>query len=263
MAMNTRSRMLARTAIACALAAVVVPASAATCTAQSGATLVPLVELYTSEGCSSCPPADRWLSTTFGGGEARRAAVLAFHVDYWNDLGWKDRFSSATYTDRQHQVAAANRLSFVYTPQVVVQGRSVRDWQDDAGAIDALRKEPAAATIALAATRTGDTVAIDAHAAVAAAARRPGARLFIALTSDGLESAVKAGENRGVRLHHDAVVRTLSDGAAVDANGDAVLATRLALPPDGSMPKLVAFVQVPARGDVLQSLVLPLDACVR
>jgi hypothetical protein len=255
--------MLARTAVACALAAVVAPAPAATCTAQSGANLVPLVELYTSEGCSSCPPADRWLASTFGGGEAHHAAVLAFHVDYWNDLGWKDRFSSASYTDRQHQAAAANRLSFVYTPQVVVQGRSVADWQDDAGAIDALRTHPATATISLAATRTGDGVAIDAHAAVAAAARRSGARLYVALTSDGLESAVKAGENRGAKLHHDAVVRTLSEGAAVDANGNAALATRFALPADGRTPKVVAFVQDPARGDVLQSLVLPLDACAR
>jgi len=261
--MNARSRVFARTAAACALACVVVPAPAAECTAQSGATLVPLVELYTSEGCSSCPPADRWLSATFGGGDARRAAVLAFHVDYWNDLGWKDRFSSATYTDRQHQAAAANRLSFVYTPQVVVQGLSVRDWQDDAGAIDALRAQPATATIALAATRTGDVVTVDARAALAAAAKRPGARLYVALTSDGLESAVKAGENRGAKLHHDAVVRSLSDGAAVDTHGNAELATRLALPADGRAPKLVAFVQDPARGDVLQSLVLPLDACVR
>jgi hypothetical protein len=256
------SRILAQAALAAAfaaLAAPAVPATATTCTAPSDAHLLPLVELYTSEGCDSCPPADRWLSRNFTG--ATPAAVLAFHVDYWNDLGWKDRFSAAAYTERQHQVAQANGLSFVYTPQVVVQGRSVSAWQGDVAAIAALRDQPPAASIELAASRDGDAVVVDARAAVPARDRRNGARLYVALTSDGLESAVKAGENRGATLHHDAVVRALSDGRVVDARGDAALSTRLPVPTDGRTPRLVAFVQDPGRGDVLQSLVLPLAAC--
>ena len=82
--------LVAMLAMACAPRA-----GLAACAAQSGARLVPLVELYTSEGCSSCPPADRWLSRRYRGGDAN---YLAFHVDYWNDDGWRDRFSSRAYT---------------------------------------------------------------------------------------------------------------------------------------------------------------------
>jgi hypothetical protein len=102
--------------------------AAGACRAASGDTTRPLVELYTSEGCDSCPPADRWLSATFA--DPRQPAIaLAFHVDYWDRLGWKDRFADARYTARQHAAAAANGATFVYTPQLLVQGREAR-WQD-------------------------------------------------------------------------------------------------------------------------------------
>ena len=84
-----------------------------------------MVELYTSEGCNSCPPADRWLSTL----KADPAVVaLAFHVDYWDRLGWKDRFASAAFTARQAAQQATNGARFSYTPQVVVDGRDRNDW---------------------------------------------------------------------------------------------------------------------------------------
>jgi hypothetical protein len=99
------------------------PATAQTCpaaTVQSGATVPRLVELYTSEGCSSCPPADRWLS-----GLKRQPGVIAvaFHVDYWNGLGWPDRFSSPAFTERQKQGVGSNGSRYAYTPQIVVNGR--------------------------------------------------------------------------------------------------------------------------------------------
>jgi hypothetical protein len=236
-------------------------APSSSCTATSGARMLPLVELYTSEGCSSCPPADRWLSSHFTGNAPAAAAVVAFHVDYWNDLGWRDRFASHAFTERQRHVAEANGLGFVYTPQVVVQGRSVRDWRDDVGAIVALGDAKPAASIAVNVARAGAMLDVDARASVPAAGERGHARLYVALTSDGLESAVKAGENKGVTLHHDGVVRALREGAAADAVGTLALATRFTLPGDGRAPKLVAFVQDPARGDVLQTVVLPLDSC--
>ena len=84
-----------------------------------------MVELYTSEGCNSCPPADRWLSKL----KADPAVVaLAFHVDYWDRLGWKDRFASAAFTARQAAQQASNGARFSYTPQVVVDGRDRTDW---------------------------------------------------------------------------------------------------------------------------------------
>jgi hypothetical protein len=258
--MDTHVSTLAAAMLAASALAVAAPTAPSTCTAASGARTLPLVELYTSEGCNSCPPADRWLSSHFAAGTPVAAAV-AFHVDYWNDLGWNDRFSSHDFTERQQRVAAANGLSFVYTPQVVVQGRSVSEWRNDFAAIAALRDRPPAASIAIHATRTGAAIDVDARASLAAARDRAGAHLFVALTSDGLESAVKAGENKGVTLHHDGVVRALREGSAADAAGALALSARFALPADGRAPKIVAFVQDPARGDVLQSLVLPVDSC--
>jgi hypothetical protein len=105
--------------LACALA--LPSAHAATCTATSGPARASLLELYTSEGCSSCPPADRWLSQM----PPRRDVVpLAFHVDYWDRLGWKDRFAQAAFSQRQR---ARNRgAGWVYTPQVMLDGAERR-----------------------------------------------------------------------------------------------------------------------------------------
>ena len=111
-------------------AALVVPAGAAAagtqvCSAESGAARHTLVELFTSEGCSSCPPADRWLS---GLAERDDLVALAFHVDYWDRLGWTDRFATPRHTQRQHERAAQARSGYVYTPQVLVNGRDFRQW---------------------------------------------------------------------------------------------------------------------------------------
>ncbi|MDP9045059.1 MAG: DUF1223 domain-containing protein, partial [Pseudomonadota bacterium] len=84
-----------------------------------------VVELYTSEGCSSCPPADRWLSRV---NAEPRVVALAFHVDYWDRLGWKDRFASAEYTGRQSQQQGVSGARFSYTPQVLVDGVDRPDW---------------------------------------------------------------------------------------------------------------------------------------
>ena len=92
-----------------------------------------LVELYTSEGCDSCPPADRWLTKQFPAAATdARAVALAFHVDYWDRLGWADRFASPAYTERQYASMRANAATFVYTPQVLLQGHDLRGWADAA-----------------------------------------------------------------------------------------------------------------------------------
>jgi hypothetical protein len=139
-------------------------AAGASCTAHSGSTLVPLVELYTSEGCSSCPPADRWLSATFAAGRREPAvAVLAFHVDYWDRLGWADRFAAPAFTARQHAAMRANGATFVYTPQVLLQGRDVAPGRRGRVADDVSR---------LGATAPRARISIDAGAGAAAATVR-------------------------------------------------------------------------------------------
>ena len=109
---------------ACALlAGGAIAADTASCKAESGTTLTPVIELYTSEGCSSCPPADKWLSTLKPLAARGQAVVQAFHVGYWDYIGWVDRFAAPSHTTRQREVAKFNRLNNIYTPQLVRSGR--------------------------------------------------------------------------------------------------------------------------------------------
>jgi len=178
-----------------------------TCTARTASAITPVVELYTSEGCSSCPPADRWLSTLKSD---PGVVALAFHVDYWDRLGWKDRFSSAAYTARQAEQQASNGARFSYTPQVVVDGRDRPDWPR-IGVPAPARGE---AAVSLALSREGDRVT----ATVLPSARSPH-RLsaYWAVTEQGFVSQVKAGENEGATLQHDFVVREYRPVAAWQA----------------------------------------------
>lgn len=239
--------------------AAALPAPARTaCHAQSGARAVPLVELYTSEGCSSCPPADRWLSkqASSAGGQAN---FLAFHVDYWDETGWHDRFGSPAYSQRQRQrVAAAEGGDTVYTPQVMV-GSDVRvAWNDPKRFQAALRSGPARASLALRLDRTsvGRWKATVAERNVGVAA--PGIRLWLAQYLDGQTTEVRAGENRGVTLHHDHVaVRLWGPWSLEDTKNQT---QQVAFEAPSSPWGLLAFVQDP-RGQTLQTLELPASRC--
>lgn len=177
---------------------------AQSCQVQSSATVPTLVELYTSEGCDSCPSADRWLS----GLKKTRPDVIAaaFHVDYWDRLGWKDRFASPTYTARQAQSLATSGARFAYTPQLIVDGR---DWRGSA----LPPASTARATVLLKLQRGGeDQVRVDLQPLAGAPAQ---VKLWWAVVEDGHQTEVKAGENRGVTLRHDDVVRDYGSLAAV------------------------------------------------
>lgn len=245
--------------LAAALAAAMPAPAATTCRAASGAALVPLVELYTSEGCDSCPPADRWLAAQFPG-LARDVSVLAFHVDYWDRLGWKDRFASATYTARQYDAMRAGGATFVYTPQVLVQGRDAefgRGTRAPALLADARRRTPGA-TLTLDTTAADDgTLAVAATAQVDGAQAHPWTVLWLAYTESGLTSDVGAGENRGARLVHDHVVRSLE--GPYPATGTMIRATaRFARPAErGRDGAVVAVVQDARTHEVLQTLTQP------
>ena len=230
------------------------PALAATsCAARSGAITIPLVELYTSEGCSSCPPADRWFSARAGDASAN---WLAFHVDYWDSIGWPDRFGSPRYSRRQRDRVAAAGGSTVYTPQVMLGPLVQAAWRDGldrelrqarvpAGAALALRLQPAGKgwQASLGAARIGSV---------------PGeANVWLAQYSDGQDTEVHAGENAGVHLHHDRVVRHLWGPWPLGAT-----ALSRQLPVTAPSPRwgLTAVVQ-DARGRVWQSLNLPASQC--
>lgn len=248
-------------AAACAaLLAVPVAAAERACSAASGATLLPVVELYTSEGCDSCPPADAWLARAFPVEDrVPKASVLAFHVDYWDRLGWRDRFASASYTARQNELAEARDSRLVYTPQLLVQGRDLGLWRQ-AHAEEAVTKasrQSARARVAITAHRSEATVVVDVEATLVGAARDP--VVEVALTESGLASAVSAGENAGRKLVHDHVVRAFASGPRF-ASGSAQGSARLALPAErGAHPAIVALVRDRRTGDVLQSV--RLDQC--
>ena len=168
-------------------------ASAQTCERAAGARPPLVVELYTSEGCSSCPPADRWLSTLKGRDEV---LPLAFHVGYWNRLGWADRFATQDTTDRQYTLARAMGAPNVYTPQVLAHGRDWRRWP----ALPAVSSVPLA-PMSLKLLRKDARVVAEVGTA---AGRWTG---YWAVVEDGHRTRVTAGENRGEALAHDHVVR--------------------------------------------------------
>lgn len=243
--------------LAACLAANVGFASAAECSAVSGPNRTPLLELYTSEGCSSCPPVDRWLSRLQTQGYGRDKLVpLALHVDYWDYIGWQDRFAQPLFAERQRTLAALGNARVVYTPQVLLNGRDFRGATGNArfdAAIAAIRSEPAHATIRLNLKPASDQVLVEASAQ----ADKPAtAALYLALYENDLNSMVKAGENSGSTLHHDYVVRTWRGPYAVGAP----LKETIALPAAWKRGDLgaAAFVQDKASGEILQAISLPL-----
>lgn len=172
-----------------------------------------IVELFTSEGCSSCPPADDVLSDLVRTQPVPSAQVIALgqHVDYWNRLGWTDPFSSHAFSVRQNEYAHFFRQGEVYTPQMVVDGRTEFVGSDRGAALQAIaraaRTPKARVEIAYASgDRNSLQVRVDGLPALGPGDR---ALAFLALTEDGLRSDVRNGENAGRSLRHVGVVRRL------------------------------------------------------
>jgi hypothetical protein len=238
------------------------PLLAAECSASSGAQSVALLELYSSEGCSSCPPADRWLSKLSAHGfSTDRVIPLALHVDYWDYIGWKDRFAKPGFAERQREMAALGRSSVVYTPQVMLNGRDYRSWGSAVrfeSDIAAINRNPAPAIIKLAINQPG-TGSIEVSA-TAKALKQGSMVLYVALYENNLSTVVKAGENSGASLHHDYVVREWLGPYSIDDKTTSPWQQKLALKPDWKVKDMgaVAFVQNRASGEVLQAVALRL-----
>ena len=192
--------------ISISLLTIAVFSSSAGASAQTSEKGPVVVELFTSEGCSSCPPADRMLALlqqqhTWNGTEL---ILLGEHVDYWNRLGWKDRFSSGAFTARQTEYARASG-SEVYTPEAVVDGEP-NVVANDAGALEhAINKavnhaKPARVTLAW--SKAGNLQVLVENGGT-------GNAVLLFVTEDNLNTEVKAGENGGTTLHHAAVVREM------------------------------------------------------
>jgi hypothetical protein len=204
-----------------ALSALALPAGAQTCQRTASAQPPAVVELYTSQGCSSCPPADRWLSTLKGQSDV---IALSFHVNYWNHLGWKDPYATPETTDRQRRIQAAIKGAYVYTPQVVLNGQDHRNWRGQ-GARFLPRLDKAAAP-GLQLSREGNEIT----AQVSASPGQTTLAGYWAVLHDGLTQQVTRGENAGEKLVNDHVVSLYQTVAPWSAAAPHV--AKLSLPPD-------------------------------
>ncbi len=225
----------------------------------------PLLELYTSEGCSSCPPADRWLSKLVAAGTTLDFVPLSFHVDYWDYIGWKDRFASPAHTQRQRARVHAAGDRVVYTPQVMLGTQTRVDWRNDARlARDAarLRASTAPAHLELSAVRNATGYEVEVSAVPLSASTAEGLQLEVALYSDGLVSHIDAGENRDVVLRHDRVARQWHGPWALTKGRGARAIIQISLPSEpGTASGLVAILSDPTGDGVPWGLDLPLTGC--
>ena len=207
-------------------------------------TRVPVVvELFTSEGCSSCPAADAALRELVRAQSVPGVEVIALgeHVDYWNRLGWKDGFSSSAYTERQRQYATGFG-SGSYTPQAVVNGRYEFVGSRTTELAATVAKAAKAPQAAVSVTTTGGTAQVRVRSLPPGT---PATEVLLAITESGLASQIGRGENSGLLLHHAAVVRQLLPLGKVGADGTFSVAPVLKLAPDWKRSNLrvVALVQ--------------------
>jgi hypothetical protein len=210
-----------------------------------------VLELFTSQGCSSCPPADRLL-TELAAEEAGEVLPLAFHVDYWNRLGWRDPFSSEAWSKRQRRYARELPGGRVYTPQLVVDGREHAVGSDRRAVARLLadaRARSQEGSVELSARISGGELLTAVGATATAAADEP-LDLLLAVVESGFETPVGSGENSGRRLREDFVVRRLERVGSV-APGGPMFTRELRVPLDSewSTDQLaaVAFLQHPHR----------------
>lgn len=205
-----------------------------------------VVELFTSQGCSSCPPADRYLATLASAGRVagRAVAPLSFHVDYWNDLGWTDPYSQPAWTDRQRRYARAlgDRM---YTPEIIVGGAAGMVGSHTRKVAAAIAAAPRPALLAATATWAKDHVEVTASAPA-------GADVLVAIWEEAQTVSIPRGENAGETLTNHRIVRRLERIAAAGRRGT----RRVALDPAWHRAGAVVFAQRPDQR-IIASALLP------
>lgn len=227
-------------------------AQAGTCEVQGGATRAHLVELYTSEGCNSCPPAEQWMSSIR---DKEGLVGLEFHVDYWDSPAWHDPYAKQAWARRQ-EVKAKHAKAQVYTPQIWLDGKLWKSWpKGDAPGAEQPAVAQAPLTLHLSA-ETGDKVKVRLQATGSENPEHK--RFYVALTENRLAQEIRGGENKGRRLEHDQVVRDFIGPLRLpEAQAELKVPTGMALP----NAAVVAFVQDEDGGEMVQVLRLPLTEC--
>ncbi|MFZ6759063.1 DUF1223 domain-containing protein [Undibacterium sp. Ji50W] len=228
------------------------------CSKTSPGHTVALLELYTSEGCDSCPPADKTISRLYQstGLNSDQVIPVSLHVDYWDYLGWKDIFAKQLYTERQRSLADLAGSRSVYTPEIFLAGKEVRNWRNGlSDDIKRINQKPATASLRLGIEKLADNklyVNLQGNSMQEAS-------LYVSLVEQGLVSKIQAGENRGATLQHDYVAREWGEVYRLNAGKTASYSTQLAIPASTKRKNLslLAFAQ-DKQGNIVQAVSLPL-----
>lgn len=227
-------------------------------TAVSPEHRVAMLELYTSEGCSSCPPADRFMSRVkLADISDQQLIPLSFHVTYWDHIGWKDRFGNPLHDTRQRRLAKMNNSSVVYTPQFIMNGKDFRRHGSFDNEIVRINSIAAEYKLKLNASLNTDAIDVVLDATVSID-NSDKAAAFIALYEHGLSSEVSDGENEGKQLRHDYVVRELKGPYLIEQDQSVITASFAQGDYKIENSGIVAFIQKPESSEVLQAVRLVL-----
>ena len=224
--------------------------AACMCAAAQSPTPV-VVELFTSEGCSSCPPADEFLRALDAKQpfEGTQVIVLGEHVDYWDDQGWRDIYSDHDLTLRQAAYADRLGLKTSYTPQLIVDGAAECSGTDRKRAIDVIQKARTQAKVPIQiSSATFENGKLRAHVETGSLPEK--GEVFVALALDHAESQVLRGENSGHRLEHVAVARSLVKAGRVEKGAPFSKDVELKVKPEGPY-RVIAFIQETNQGRIL------------
>jgi len=228
---------------------------------NSGERQTAVLELYTSEGCSSCPRADRWLSELVTATpQDLDVLALAFHVDYWDYLGWKDRFSSADYTARQRELGANNLQHTIYTPEFFVNGREARGAGRILGMIQQANLQSAPLNLQMTVARDQSELVINLLAPAERGTAGPIHHRYL-VYENNLSTDVERGENAGETLHHQQVVRYLSRASSLQVDNQ----HRIVIDPDWRAENIGVAVLVTSPDDrhYLQAVYTPVASLLR
>ncbi|RLA15267.1 MAG: DUF1223 domain-containing protein [Gammaproteobacteria bacterium] len=217
-----------------------------------------VVELYTSEGCSSCPPADQWFEALIDvPKEELDVLALAFHVDYWDYIGWKDRFGSPKHTSRQRQLGANNNQGSIYTPEFFVDGAEARGTRNVIEKIRISNKKTAILQLMLSVSKEGETLRLELQTASEDTLPEILHSRFLVYESQ-LSSDVTRGENSGETLSHQQVVRYMSPALRLEDNSR----HEINIDPDWQLANIgiAAMITSPGNETYLQAVHTPITA---
>lgn len=226
-------------------------------TVNSGSKQISVVELYTSEGCSSCPPADKWFKAlTQTPKQEADILALAFHVDYWDYIGWKDRFADPKYTSRQRLLGANNAQRTIYTPEFFVNGKEARGTRNVLAKIRQDQNRPSPINLTLSVSKNQHSIMLELETSDNSLTQSLHHRYFV--YENDLTTKVKRGENGGETLNHERVVRYMS--AAFESKPSDRHSIKIN--PDWQLDRIgiAALVTTPGNDQYMQAVYTPIKS---